>query len=191
MNYSDYIKILRDDLNSLLPDTDQFMNPIHKFRLQILVIYLHVDYLISELCIAKYNKTESEVYNFGGMGYKQKLDLVRVDFDQDWYNTMEAIGYMRNDLAHQLDVDINTQERRISIMKIEHSIDLVIQRLQLKPIHHLVLASLGYINIIAEFLFNSIKHETLTDKVGVSIGKIEIAGYPTIFTLYLEIAERS
>lgn len=174
MDHKSYLEILKQDLNEMIDSFDIFNAPKidpkkqdKKFRLDVLILHLHVDYLLTRIIESKFKDSFSNVSNkdkwdMKGHDFIEKLRIVYATgkFNEGFFNTLRTLNTIRNDLVHELIPNFEGQKSRIRSMIIVGDYSEIIMR-ELYDIEHLIFACWGYINILTEYFWKSVKKEDL------------------------------
>ena len=205
MKHTEYLEILIRDLNFII-DKESKQEPKgleHIFRLKVLILHLHTDFLLTEIIehIKNNNFTRGknkEFWNMDGKEFAEKLRIVYATghFDEDFLETLRKLNNIRNNLSHKLLPDIKSLEDKIRSIKIEELIKQNLSK-ELDPIEHLVMGCIGYINILAEYLWVNLKKEKIKsriyipslseDKISFTIQELKILEINVASDPYLEI----
>jgi|SRR3989344_4472117 len=159
MNHKEYLELLTEDLNILFReektnDASQ-KEKEHSFRVQILIFHLHVDYLLTEIIKEKFkNEGISEIKEF-----LRKLKIVygTGDFDEGFLTSFDTLNKVRNKLVHNLRAKIQDEEKKIRSLKVSPALVSWEDLRNLTPLEHLLYSSIGYLNILAEYLYEKVK----------------------------------
>lgn len=198
MNHKEYLNLLSEDLNIVFRNEQSTAampqrEKEHYFRVKILIFHLHVDYLLSEIIKARFQLSlhsdkNQEAFEVNRMEFIEKLRIFHaINRDEGLFTALRILNNVRNDLSHNLIVDLAGQEDKI------RNLDISIIRggniASLSVFEHLLFGTLTYINALAEYLYNSINGENLDWILSVNISRLENTTqiYPTISVIRREI----
>ncbi len=166
MNYKEYLELFAEDLRLMYERLAFSDSEGHKlFRLKVLILHLHADFLLTEIINSKFKQSFHSSINKNQWNLQSFMEKLRIvyatgDFDEEFFNTLRNLNTIRNDLAHNLNLNIRGEVDRIKQMKINPIYKKMLGR-KLAVIEHLVFACFGYINILAEYLWGTIRKEKL------------------------------
>jgi len=128
MNYKEYLELLTKDLNIIFknePTTDTLSQreKEHYFRVKILIFHLHADYLLSEIIREKFQahfnlRENKENFEVKDMEFIEKLRIFHtINFDEGIFTTLRILNKIRNNLSHNLIIDLIGQEKKLEASK--------------------------------------------------------------------------
>lgn len=180
MIYKEYLELFAEDFN-LLFNSMRKSSPLsqrekeHLLRMQVVTFHLHVDYLLNEIIKNKFaeklsSNENKKNFDSKDMEFMEKLRLVfsTGEFSEDLFNTFRLLNNVRNRLSHNLLVESEKEEKRIKSLKMP---DVIPKQdvYSLSTIEHLFYSSIGYINILAEYLHRSIFSEKLAYTLNIKV----------------------
>ena len=114
MKHDEYLKILIKDLN-FITDKNASVEAEHVFRLKVLILHLHTDFLLTEIIEHIKNNSlirgkNKEFWNMDGREFAEKLRIVYAtgNFDENFLETLRKLNNIRNNLSHKLLSDIKS-----------------------------------------------------------------------------------
>jgi hypothetical protein len=179
MNYKEYLESFIEDLNLIYLGKLEFSDPKghNLFRLRVLMLHLHADHLLTEIISSKFKESFKlssckNQWDIKSNDFMEKLRIVYAtgDFEEGFFNALKILNKIRNDLIHNLNLNINGEINRINQMEVNPTYKNLLGR-ELYPIEHLIFACLGYINVLAEYLWGTIRKEKLEYWIKMEVTK--------------------
>ncbi len=175
-NYRKYLELLIKDLNFICEKEKLKLTSSktdNLFRLKVLILHLHSDLLLNEIISLKFKdsfkiKKCQKQWIIESNDFMEKLRIIYATgkFDENFFNTLRILNKIRNDFSHKLIPNENSQKDRIKEMKLLPIYSKIFKR-KFDIIEKLVLSCLGYINILAEYLYKNVKQEKLKDWIQI------------------------
>ena len=113
----------------------------------------------------------------------EKLRIIYAtgNFDEGFFTSLRILNKVRNNLSHNLIINLSEEEDKIKQLNIIGQIIREDRIRNLTTLEHLLFSTLGYINILAEYLHNNLKKEGLTHILAVRMPqRINVPDTPNI-----------
>lgn len=169
-NYLEYLKLLVNDLNFICEKEKLkliYSKVDNLFRLKVLILHLHSDLLLNNIISSRFKdsfkiKKCKKQWIIESNDFMEKLRIVYATgkFDENFFNTLRILNKIRNNFSHKLIPNENSQKDRIKDMKLLPIYAKIFKR-EFDGMEKLVFSCLGYINLLAEYLYRDIKQEKL------------------------------
>ncbi len=174
--HKEYLERLCDDLNYLFKKSESNIGDTHKFRLDVLIVHLNMDHILTEIIKNKFEnrlsiKENKESFMMDGRDFMEKLRIVYStgDFDEEFFNVFRIINKVRNKLAHKLSIDLNSERDRIKNLKILKSFEELPGAKVLTIEQRLVFGSITYLNSSIEYLYKTLLNENIKHKIVIAV----------------------
>lgn len=174
--HKEYLEKLCDDLNYLFKESGGDIDDGHKFRLDVLILHLHVDNVLTEIIKNKFKEKMSsgknkESFDMGGRDFMEKLRIVYAtgDFDEGFFNAFRIVNKVRNNLAHNLVINLDSEEGIIKTLEVLKSFRELSNTGNFTIKERLIFGSITYLNSSIEYLYKDILEENLEHKVGITV----------------------
>ncbi|MFH1238194.1 MAG: hypothetical protein V1491_02035 [archaeon] len=183
--HKEYLEKLCDDLNYLFKESGGDIDDGHKFRLDVLILHLHMDNVLTEIIKNKFGERMSsgqnkKAFNMGGKDFMEKLRIVYAtgDFDEGFFNAFRIVNKVRNNLAHNLVVNLDSEEGKIKTLKILKSFRELPNNGSITIKERLIFGSIHYLNSSVEYLYKNILEERLEHRVQITVNVEFMAKMP-------------
>ncbi len=185
--HKEYLERLCDDLNYLFKESEGYANDNHKLRLEVLIIHLHMDDILTEIIKNKFEEKLSSSENkksfkMGGKGFMEKLRIVYAtnDFDEGFFNAFRIINKVRNNLLHNLTINLDLEEDKIRTLEILKSFKELPGAGNFTIREMLIFGSITSLKTSIEYLYKNILNEELVYKIGITVNTEFTAQMPKI-----------
>lgn len=176
ITHKEYLGRLSNDLNYLFKEAGAGTDDNYKFRLDLLIIHLHMDNILTEIIKNKFEGKMSSMKNkkefkMDGRDFMEKLRIVYAtnDFDEGFFNAFRIVNNVRNKLLHNLVVDLDSEKNKIKTLKILKSFKELPGAGNFTIKQMLVFGSITYLNSSIEYLYKDILKEVLEHKIGITV----------------------
>ena len=172
MNYKEYLELLSEDLNMIFRNEEEINSANqrakgHNLRIRVLIFHLHADYLLSDIIKEEFQSSltlnkNKESFDVDGMEFIEKLRIIYTTkrFGEGLFTALRILNKVRNNLSHNLKIDLIGEEQRIRTLDMSNIINILPLK-DLTTLEYLLYSIIGYINILAEYLHHDVKGEKL------------------------------